>query len=169
MTQLQDATPTATPQLGALLDRLEISELIGRYVVSLDTAEEEGRDDDWYRGIFTDDVWLSFPIGERRGIDGLVEFHKRAKLAWEATLHVSGDHLVEVSGDRARARAQIIGTHVSLGASPFLVDPTRRFDMGGYYDVEAVRTDAGWRIAGLRFVLVWTSGDGTVQGGSHQR
>jgi SnoaL-like protein len=171
MTPLDHAAvpPDLARRLAALLDRAEIAELIDRFVTALDTAEQDDRDDEWYRGIFTDDVRLSFPIGERRGVDGLAEFEKRAKLAWEATLHVSGNHTAEVSGDRARARAHIVGTHVAKGTPPFGVDPEHRFDMGGYYDIDAVRTDRGWRISALRYVLVWTSGGGKPDSGGPGR
>jgi hypothetical protein len=147
-----------------MTDRSEISELIDRYVVGLDTADADGRDDAWYARIFTADARLTFPIGERTGTAGLAAFQRDAKLAWQDTLHVSGNHVIDVDGDKAQARAQIIGTHVSRGVDPFRVAPEHRLDMGGYYDIEAVRTGGGWRISALRFVLVWTAGGGTPDG-----
>lgn len=169
MTQLPATVAPEGARLAALLDRAEISELIDRYVMTLDTAEHDERDDDWYRGIFTDDVRLSFPIGDQQGIAGLAEFQRRAKLAWETTLHVSGNHVIDLDGDRATARAHILGTHIARGASPFGVNSAQRFDMGGYYDIEAVRTDVGWRISALTFFLVWTAGGGTPDGSGPNR
>jgi hypothetical protein len=161
MTTTMTGVAGTDTRLAALLDKAEISELVDRYVVTLDTAEHPRHDLDWYRGIFTDDVRLTFPIGERRGIDGLPEFQRAARLTWQATHHLSGNHIVELDSDRARVRVQIIGTHVEYDVSALGVDPAHRMDMGGFYDATAVRTPDGWRIDSLRFELVWTAGGGT--------
>ncbi|MCG8916948.1 nuclear transport factor 2 family protein [Actinokineospora sp. PR83] len=156
-------TASATTVDGRLAERLdkdEISELIDRYLVTLDTAELSDRDLAWYRRIFTDDVRLVFPIGERVGTEGLAEFQRTARLAWQATHHVSANHVVDVAGDRATARVQLIGTHLDYDTTASGVEHAHRMDMGGYYDVTAVRTDRGWRVDYLRFVVVWLSGGG---------
>ncbi|MFC8846779.1 MULTISPECIES: nuclear transport factor 2 family protein [unclassified Micromonospora] len=158
-----NSTPTTEARLTALLDRAEIAGLIDRYVTALDTADEH-RTDEWYLDLFTEDVRLSFPIGDWQGIVGLSEFHRRARLRWEVTLHLSGGHTVAVDGDRALARANVAGTHIARGAAPLAVTPDQRLDVGGHYHVEAVRGDQGWRISALRFTLVWTSGSGTPVG-----
>lgn len=166
MTGIEDTVgrlPTASVEdrLAPFLDRAEISELVDRYVVTLDIAEREECDLDWYRGIFTDDVTLSFPIGDRAGVDGLPDFQRAARLSWGVTHHVSANHVIDLDGDRARGRVQLVGTHVERGAAAHGVDQAHRFDMGGYYDIRAVRTPAGWRIDHLRYVVVWTSGGGS--------
>ncbi|GAA2999334.1 nuclear transport factor 2 family protein [Actinokineospora diospyrosa] len=150
----------AESRLAALLDREEISGLVDRYVVGLDTAQDPAQDIEWYRRIFTEDVRLSFPIGERRGLDGLAEFQRRARLTWQSTLHVSANHVVDLDGDRAAVRVQILGTHVEYGVPTAGLEHATRFDMGGYYDVTAVRGPDGWRIDDLSFTVVWTSGAG---------
>lgn len=147
-------------RLACLLDRTEISELIDRYVVTLDTAEQQDRDRDWYRLMFTDHVRLAYPIGDHTGIEGLREFLCAARLTWQVTHHVSANHVIDLHGWRATARVQIVGTHVDYDATALRVPDGHRFDTGGYYDVEAVRGPRGWRIDYLRFVLVWTSGGG---------
>lgn len=159
--------PLTDQRLAVLLDRAELAELVDRYIVTLDTAEEPDRDLEWYREIFTDDVRLSFPIGDREGIEGLPEFQKKAKLAWGATHHLGANHLVQLRGDEASVRVQIAGTHVEHDTETMGVDPAKRLDMGGYYDIQAVRTERGWRLSALRFVLVWTSGGGTPRTGEY--
>lgn len=147
-------------RLAPLLDRMEISALIDRYVVALDMADQSDRDRDWYRQLFTDDVRLCYPIGDHNGIEGLREFLRCARLAWQVTHHVSGNHVIEVDGCAATAHVQIVGTHVDYDSTALRVPPGHRFDMGGYCDITAIRGARGWRIDYLRFCLVWTSGGG---------
>lgn len=166
---MRTAEPTATrsdaERLSAALDRAEISELVDRYVAGLDTADRPGRDASWYRRIFTEDVRLSFPISERSGIDGLPEFHRQAKLAWKATHHLSGNHVVDLDGDEADVRVQVIGRHVGHAAEGTeRVPPESCMDMGGFYAARAVRTARGWRLSSLHYELVWTSGAGVPDG-----
>ena len=152
-------TTTGPTRVDALLDRAEISELVQRYVVGLDTAERSEQDLQWYRRIFTDDVELAFPIGTRTGLGGLPAFQRRARLTWLVTHHVSADHVIDLDGDRATARVQLLGTHVAHGTAPTArLQDEDRFDMGGYYDITTIRRPEGWRISRLRFVVVWTSG-----------
>ncbi|HKS47318.1 MAG TPA: nuclear transport factor 2 family protein [Amycolatopsis sp.] len=157
---MTDLANTVDARLSSLLDKAEISELIDRYLVTLDTAELPDRDLEWYGRIFTRDVRLCFPIGERTGLAGLPEFQRTARLTWQITHHVSGNHVVDLDGDRARARVQLIGTHVDYDTSTSGVGDAHRMDMGGHYDVTAVRTEAGWRIDFLEFIVSWTSGGG---------
>lgn len=157
---MTDLANTMETRLASVLDKAEISELVDRYLVTLDTAELPDRDLAWYGRIFTPDVRLSFPIGERRGLAGLPEFQRTARLTWQATHHVSANHVIDLDGDRARARAQLIGTHVDYDTSTSGVPDAHRMDMGGYYNVTAVRTESGWRIDSLDFVVAWTSGGG---------
>jgi hypothetical protein len=151
---------TVDARLSGLLDRSEIGELVDRYLITLDTAEFPDRDLEWYGRIFTDDVRLRFPIGERAGLVGLPEFQRTARLTWQVTHHVSANHVIDLDGDRARARAQLIGTHVDYDTSTSGVEQAHRMDMGGYYDLTAVRTEVGWRIDSLDFAVSWTSGGG---------
>ncbi|MDV8025329.1 nuclear transport factor 2 family protein [Rhodococcus sp. IEGM 1330] len=141
-----------------ILDRAEISELIDRYMVGADTADDESQDSTWYRQIFSDSPRLSFPIGEQIGFEGLAEFHRLARLSWQATHHVSANHIIDVDGDSARVRVQLIGTHVSHGALGGELLRADRFDIGAYYIGSALRTDFGWRIDMLTFTIVWESG-----------
>jgi SnoaL-like domain len=151
---------TIDVRLPDLLDKAEISELVDRYLISLDTAELPDRDLAWYRRIFTEDVRLCFPIGERTGLAGLPEFQRAARLTWQVTHHVSANHVIDLDGDSARARIQLVGTHVEYDTSTSGIDNAHRMDMGGYYELTAVRTETGWRIDYLNFVVTWLSGGG---------
>jgi hypothetical protein len=147
-------------RMSAMLDRAEIAELVDRYIHLLDSADDPERDDEAYRRVFTDDVRLTFPIGQRQGIAGLAQFQRSAYLCWERTYHQSGNHVIDLDGDLARVRAQVWALHVEGGAEPMGVSDAHRFDVGGSYDATAVRSGTGWRIAALEFIVLWTSGGG---------
>lgn len=153
------ATAPFEQQLRTLLDRVELSDLIDRYVLTLDTADHRSRDVDWYRTIFTDDVRLAFPIGDHRGVSGLPEFQRHAKLQWKDTHHLSSNHVFDIEGDRAQMRAQLTATHVAHDANN-TQSASPHFDIGGFYEAGAVRTAQGWRIDKLDFTVVWTAGEG---------
>lgn len=142
------------------LNKAEIGELIDRYIVLLDTAEDPDRADEEYLKVFTEDVRLTFPIGRRRGVEGLAEFQRQACRAWERTYHQSGNHLVELAGDQAQVSAQVLAVHIESGSDPVGVQHANRLDVGGRYVASAVLTRDGWRVAALEFVVTWTCGMG---------
>lgn len=146
----------------ALIDVEEIRNLVDRYVTALDTADDGAHDDAWYESLFTSDVELRFPIGGHDGVAGLSEFQRVAKAKWALTHHLSGNHVVEIDGDRADTRAQVLATHVHSDetAAAQGIAPGSLFQVGGYYTAEAVRTPTGWRLRWLHFHVVWTGGRG---------
>ncbi|MGP3922542.1 nuclear transport factor 2 family protein [Streptomyces sp. 8N616] len=138
-------------QIRKLVDRSEIAALIDRYVVLLDTQDEAGFDDSWPRSIFTENVRLSFPIGDHEGLDGVAEFHYQAKRKFDRTHHLASNYLIGLDGDRAGVRFHMLATHVHPGEGPL-------FDIGGHYEGEAVRTAEGWRFQRWAFHLTWSAG-----------
>jgi hypothetical protein len=155
MSPIMEITETWFDQLRTLTDRAALTDLVDRYVITLDTHDEKSHDDSWYGTIFTDDVRLRFPIGGYDGTAGLAQFETDAKARWDRTHHVSSNCVVEIHGDRAAVRAQMQATHVHLGEEP----KRPHFRIGGYYDADAVRTSAGWRFRRLALHVVWTSGE----------
>ncbi|GAA2427546.1 nuclear transport factor 2 family protein [Streptomyces macrosporus] len=151
-TMATEAADTALrDQVRVLTDRSEITTLIDRYVILLDTQDENGFDDTWPRRLFTEDVHVTFPVGEHRGLDGLAEFHYRAKQKFDRTHHIASNYLIDLDGDRADVRFQMIAIHVHPGDGPL-------FEVGGHYEGEAVRTDEGWRIRRWGYHVAWSTG-----------
>lgn len=132
-------------------DRARLSELIDRYLIAFDQLAELPRDDEWFRGIFTHDLKLVFPIGGHEGIAGVGEFHRAARARWARTHHLSANHLVTLDNDRATVRAHLLVTHVPEGDKPV------NFSTGSHFDAAAIRTGAGWRLRELTFHLVWSA------------
>lgn len=138
-----------------LEDRLDIRELCDRYVINLDRYQDDGH---WYDSVFTEDVWLRFPLGEYNGFSGLDEFHRQGRSRFETTHHMSTNLEISLRGDdTAAVRAHLVARHVRKAS-----DPTEHFDIGGYYDAEVVRTDRGWRFRRFDFSLVWIAGGAEV-------
>jgi hypothetical protein len=158
-----DDLATIAARLRELADREEIRSLVDRYVIIIDTHDPEHTGDDVYREIFTEDVELVFPIGGYHGVAGLADFETAARTPWAHTHHLAGNYAIDLHGDRATLRAQVIGTHVHPA------DPPGRgtgplFVVGCHYDAELARTPDGWRFGYLRLVVDWTAGPGLGTG-----
>ncbi|PRW64223.1 nuclear transport factor 2 family protein [Actinopolyspora mortivallis] len=150
-------------RLVELADRLEVSELVNRYVVLLDTQDENGFDPEWPSLIFTEDVRMELPVGTYEGLDGLAEFHYRAKSEFARTHHVSSDHRIVVNGDFATVRCQMIATHVHRRSERLENGRLPLFRVGGSYEAEAVRTLHGWRFRSWVCRVSWHEGTGPVE------
>jgi hypothetical protein len=142
-------------QLRELLDRAELSDLIGRYGLMADrrTFGEA-------RSCFTEDVVAEYPSGKAEGVETLAAFGEQALNAYERTQHVITNLLIDLDGDRARVGANLIAVHIPLASAPAV-----HFDTGCRYEFEAKRTLQGWRISRLRLEVLWTAGtddDGIV-------
>ncbi|GAA3297508.1 nuclear transport factor 2 family protein [Streptomyces cinereospinus] len=136
-------------RLRDLADRADISDLLGRYLHSLDDGVF---DEEWARAFHTEDVTAQWPIGPVRGRDALLEHVRRGMALFDRTVHLGTDAVVELDGDRATARGAQLSTHV-------LADGTGGvFVSAGRVTTELVRTAEGWRISATSLRVVWTQG-----------
>ncbi|MFD7390480.1 nuclear transport factor 2 family protein [Streptomyces sp. NPDC059852] len=132
--------------------KAEIGGLLDRYLIGLD---DEKLDDDWARGLFTDDARVEFPMARHEGVDGLADWHRRALEAFARTQHLNSPAVVDLTGDeRAVLRANLVSTHVHHPDTPG--DPL--FVSGTLVRGAARRTGQGWRLTELSFQLVWSTG-----------
>ncbi|MFE6223382.1 MULTISPECIES: nuclear transport factor 2 family protein [unclassified Streptomyces] len=136
-------------QLRALTDRAEITDLMGRYLRSLDAGVF---DEAWADAFHTEDVTAEMPIGTVHGRDALLAHVRQAMALFDRTVHMGTDLVVEVDGDRATARGAQLSTHVLADGSGGL------FVSAGHVDNDLVRTADGWRIAASALRVVWTRG-----------
>ncbi len=128
-----------------LRDKAEIIEVLLRYGSSLD-------EEDWSRlkTCFTPDV-----VGVLAGgppLDGYpaVEEAVRTALAvFDRTQHLITSPEVELDGDTARLRANLLATHVQESGN---------FIVGGIYREGLVRTEEGWRISHHQLDTIWMEG-----------
>ncbi|MFF5706487.1 nuclear transport factor 2 family protein [Streptomyces sp. NPDC012794] len=154
MPSTHDDIAALRDQIQVLRDRAELRELFDRYITALDTHDGTGDDETAFAALFTEDATFAFPIGVCTGIEAFAAFQREARQRWARTHHLSTNHSVVLDGDRATLRAQQLTTHVHHGAD----GPEARFDVGGYSEAGAVRTEAGWRLNHVAFHVVWDSG-----------
>jgi len=137
--------------LQELSDRQEITDLITRYTMAVDT-----RDFGDLAHVFTDDAVLDYsivggPVGPPAEVVPWVE---KGLAGFARSQHLIGQVSITLDGDTARATAYM--TNPMVGINP---DGTEKlFEVGGYYHHDLVRTPNGWRSRGIVDDVVWTRG-----------
>ncbi|WP_330242492.1 nuclear transport factor 2 family protein [Streptomyces sp. NBC_00525] len=142
-------TEEARRQLRHLTDRAEITDLLDRYLRSLDHGIF---DEEWARRFHTEDVTAEMPIGTVRGRSAVLERIRQGMALFDRTVHMGTNAVIEIDGDRATARGTQLSTHVLADGSENL------FVSAGHTDAELVRTPDGWRISASALRVVWTRG-----------
>jgi hypothetical protein len=61
--------------------------------------------------------------------------------------------LIDLDGDHAQVRANLIATLV-----PSAAEPAAHATLGERYRFETIRTDSGWRLARIEVEPVWKAG-----------
>src|SRR5215467_11652666 len=98
-----------TSLLQDLTDRQAITDLVSRLGLWLD----EGRFDE-APSILTDDVAVSTPGGQASGIERVIA-QARRNHQFDALQHVISNVLIDLDGDRADIRANLVATFVGSG------------------------------------------------------
>jgi 3-phenylpropionate/cinnamic acid dioxygenase small subunit len=140
---------TTAPGLQDLADHKELAELLARQGWWLDEQhfEEVGT-------VFTADAVVKTQSGRSEGLEALAAQARRVHSDFARTQHLTTGVLIEVDGDRATVRANLVAVFVRDAAA---AEPTAV--LGEFYRFEAVRTPAGWRFSSLEVTPVWRSGD----------
>ena len=145
-------TTTATTHLDRLqeyADRIDLADLLARQGLWLDelrfgeTAE-----------IFTEDATAKTPGGQATGQEALIEQARRNHSRYELTHHITSNVLMDLDGDRAVVRANLVAYLVRDAAEP---EPT--LTLGSRYRFEAVRAAQGWRFTSVEAIPVWRFGE----------
>jgi hypothetical protein len=129
-----------------LLDRLRIEEHISGLGRCLDERDFEG-----LRGHFTEDATVRTPGGTAVGHDALVDQARRRHSVDEGIQHVITNLIVDLSGDQASVRANLLVSFASRGA-----EGPAPFQLGEVYRFQLRRTIEGWRIAALTSTPTWS-------------
>ena len=131
-------------------DERAIERLLVDYARAIDAKEFDRLD-----AVFLPDAALDFSelSGKKGSYAEVKGWLARRMSRFVALHHQLGNVVVSVDGDRARASAYVRAMHV------YDEDGARRwFEIGGIYEDELVRTDAGFRIATRRLRHVFTTG-----------
>ncbi|MEU8550866.1 nuclear transport factor 2 family protein [Streptomyces roseoverticillatus] len=154
-------TAALRARIDALTDRAAVTDLIDRYLLSLDARRF---DDAWARGLFTPDVRITSPVGKHEGIGGLAAWQAATLAKFERTQHIGTNYVLDIAGDRATVRWNALMTHVHLASTREArgSGPGDHFTVGGTFAGEVVRTPGGWRFRCLDISVVWTHGEGPL-------
>lgn len=123
-----------------LTDRREITDLVSHLGLWLD----EGRFDE-APSILIDDVTVDTPGGHAEGIEHVIA-QARRNHQHDHLQHVITNVLIDLDGDRATVRANLVVT---------FADDAVTSQQGERYRFEAVRTPDGWRLSRVKVVPVW--------------
>jgi 3-phenylpropionate/cinnamic acid dioxygenase small subunit len=126
-----------------LQDRAEITDLVYRLGACLD----EHRFDD-LPALFTEDATAATPGGTAQGRDAVIAQATRNHAEYDRLQHQITNVLVDVDGDRAAVRANLLAALGRDAGRPALV-------LGAVYRFPARRTPAGWQLAGVAIEPVW--------------
>lgn len=143
----------ASQQLQLLLDRAEISDVLHRYATGLDTHN-------WslLRSIFLDEVDMDFSsVHLRPGryrADEWVENARQLFEGFDATQHLSANHVHDIRGDEATCTSYMRAEHFVINN-----EGENYYTMGGYYINELVRTADGWKLRGMTLTVTWNRGN----------
>lgn len=145
-------------ELRMLLDRAQISDVVHRYATGLDMR-------DWrlYRSIFLDEIEMDFesvgiPPG-RFTADQWVEDAKTLFKGFDATQHVSSNHVHDIRGDEATCVSYMKAEHFVSRDDLDEATDRDRWTIGGYYTNQLVRTPDGWKLRGVRLTVTWSRGN----------
>ena len=140
--------------LQQLLDRMEITDLVNRVAVAVDSRDWEG-----VRSCFADEVEVDYtslnggaPATVRA--DDLVAGWRGGLSGFEATQHIVTNHVIAIEGDEATCRAYVHATH--LLAARF-GDPL--WKVAGSYTYRLQRTPVGWKARAMTFSATWGEGN----------
>jgi len=125
--------------LQEISDRIEIQELLVRYSHCIDTRDFDGLDD-----VFTPDAHIDYTAlgGSKGTLAETKAFLGRSMVMFKSFQHMIANTVLELDGDRARAR--------TICHNPMVMDRNGKehvFVCGLWYVDELVRTKSGWRIA----------------------
>jgi hypothetical protein len=138
-----------------LIDRMEIADLVTRLGMALD----EGRFDEMAE-LLVEDATARTPGGRAEGRAAVVAQARKNHRADLAIQHVISDVLVDLDGDRAEVRANLVVSFaLAVEVEAPAVAPPVTYTLGEVYRFEVVRTGGGWRFARVETVPVWMSGE----------
>ena len=139
----------------------QIVELINRYFVAID---DKCLDLVLAESTFAPAGKMVRPNGaETIGPAAICAGQNESFARFRATQHVMTNHVVDLAGEHARVRANVIATHLWAPGQGDPVALESHFTAGGVMTAEVVRLERRWRITRLQNRVVWRTGSGFVQ------
>jgi SnoaL-like domain len=138
------------------LDDTQIIRVVNRYFRALD---EKRFDESYFHRILASDARVIRPNGAAAvGPASIVDSHARSFTRFEATQHLLAGHDVDVDGDTAVVRANLVAIHIwnDRPADASMLD--RSFTAGGVITAVLRRMPDGWHISELENQVIWRIG-----------
>jgi hypothetical protein len=111
--------------------------------------------------VFTTDGCLTRPNGASlAGPEAIAAGQSESFARFRATHHVSSDHVIDLDGDSAQLRANLIAMHLWADQERDPNTPQTHFLAGGVLHALVVRTGRGWRLSELSLRNTWRTGSG---------
>jgi hypothetical protein len=141
--------------------KAQIVEVINRYFAAVD---DKCLDFALAESTFAPEGKMVRPNGaEMVGPAAICEGQNESFARFRATQHVMTNYVVDLVGEHARVRANVIATHLWAPGQGDPIALESHFTAGGVITVEVVRLEGGWRITRLENRIVWRTGSGFVQ------
>ena len=147
-----------TPAVSELADRAEVSGLVSRYFSAID---DKRLDPAAMAMVFTASGRVTRPNGASLiGPESIAASQSQSFARFHATHHVSSDHVIDLDGDTARLRANLIAMHLWADQERDPNTLQTHFLAGGVLHALGVRTGRGWRLSELSLCNTWRTGSG---------
>jgi 3-phenylpropionate/cinnamic acid dioxygenase small subunit len=136
-------------QIADLTDRSELTDLVYRLGAALDERRFED-----LRTIYSDQARFEFSDNPEIGdLDSAIANAEKMATHFEHTHHVITNPIIELNGDSATIRTNLVATHVLRNTRP-----GEHYDAGMVYRFTAVKTAAGWRLSHVKLQRIWSNG-----------
>jgi hypothetical protein len=144
---------TDAEKLEVLYARMQISEAVHRYPVTVDSRDWKG-----FRSIFTDEIDVLLTTADRAdrprqhlNADKFTLAVEQVISNFQVTQHFLTDYHIEVRGDEASCLSYMCARHFPPKDKP----AQAIWDIGGYYTYQLKRGGDGWKIPKYTLVITW--------------
>jgi len=137
------------------LDEARIIRVVNTFFRALD---EKDFDDSCFRQILAADARVIRPNGAATVGPAIADSFARSFSRFEATQHLLTGHDVDVDGDIAAVRANLVAIHIwnDRPVEASMLD--RSFTAGGVITAALRRFPDGWRISKTEMRVIWRTG-----------
>lgn len=143
------------------INEQEIVLTTNRYFRALD---ERNFDPDYYATLFTNDATVSRPNGTTlTGPAEIAKSHAESLARFKVTQHLLIGHDVEIDGDSATARINLVAIHLWKEDGNQANMLGNHFTAGTILTVGFTKQDGAWKISSLSNQAVWRDGTGIQQ------
>lgn len=151
-----DTRAAGQTEVNRWLDEAFIVRAVNTFFRALD---EKHFDDSYFRQILTADARVIRPNGAATvGPANIADSLARSFTRFEATHHILAGHDVDVDGDTAAVRANLVAIHIwnDRPVEASMLD--RSFTAGGVLTADLRRFPDGWRISKAETRVIWRTG-----------